>query len=248
MNYTKKLDSYSMLIVSKYLKTKNDFINLICVCKKFKETTEKLRFNPISIKSLKLFPNIQTQYLYNEDDIKIEGIDNYEISYRVNYDQLDYDNNIPEGATIIDDIFFVCDYDIVGNMEFYEIQLIIPITIKELGYACFSNCFLLTSNTLPSSLTSLGNDCFYGCSLLKSINLPSRLISLSSRCFSYCSSLISINIPSTVTSLGDRCFKCCSCLKKINGMENLKIRYKCFYKCDKLKNNPTNSNYHCVIS
>ncbi|KAL7712297.1 Leucine rich repeat containing protein BspA family protein [Entamoeba marina] len=83
----KQLDSYSLLITSKYFKTPQDYINIICVNSKFKETTEKLRFNPIPIESLKLFPKIQTQYLYSENDVKIDGIDNYEIWYKVTYDQ-----------------------------------------------------------------------------------------------------------------------------------------------------------------
>ncbi|KAL7721461.1 Leucine rich repeat containing protein BspA family protein [Entamoeba marina] len=83
----KQLDSYSVLIVSKYLLSSHDYINVICVCKKFQETTEKLRFNPIPIPSLKLFPKIQTQHIYNENDSKIEGIDNYEIWYKITYDQ-----------------------------------------------------------------------------------------------------------------------------------------------------------------
>ncbi|KAL7714060.1 F-box domain-containing protein [Entamoeba marina] len=81
----KKLDSYSLLICSKYFKTNQDFLNVISVCKRFQKTTEKLRFNPIPITSLKLFPNIQTQYLYTEDDIKIQGIDKYELWYEVDY-------------------------------------------------------------------------------------------------------------------------------------------------------------------
>ncbi|KAL7721445.1 Leucine rich repeat containing protein BspA family protein [Entamoeba marina] len=275
MNKTKQLDSYSMLIVSKYLKTKEDFINSICVCNKFKKkkTTEKLRFNPIPITSLKLFPNIQTQYLYNNNDIKIDGIDNYEICYTVTYDQylkfkeenikyhnvvythdnrLDYGDNIPEGATII------------GQSCFYDCLLLeivnLPLSLTSLSDRCFCNCSSLKSITLPSSLlslsdicfcncsslksinlssklTSLGNNCFYGCSSLKLINFSSRLTMLSSGCFLYCISLTSINIPSSIISLGDSCFKCCTSLEEINGMENLKIGYKCFYKCNKLKNN-----------
>ncbi|KAL7717251.1 Leucine rich repeat containing protein BspA family protein [Entamoeba marina] len=80
---SKQLDLYSMLVVSKYFETPQDYINIVCVNSKFKETTKKLRFNPISITSLKLFPKIQTQYLYGENDVKIEGINNYEIWYGV---------------------------------------------------------------------------------------------------------------------------------------------------------------------
>ncbi|KAL7719710.1 Leucine rich repeat containing protein BspA family protein [Entamoeba marina] len=82
------LDSYSLLIVSKYFESKEDFMNVICVNSKFKQTTEKLRYNPISIISLKLFPKIQTQYLYDENDMKIKGITNYEIWYKIDYEKI----------------------------------------------------------------------------------------------------------------------------------------------------------------
>ncbi|KAL7722436.1 F-box domain-containing protein [Entamoeba marina] len=82
-NY-KKLDNKTMIKVFEYFQNSNDFVNVICVNLKFKEITEKLRFNPIPITSLKLFPRIQTQYLYPVKDTKIEGIGNYKIWYEIN--------------------------------------------------------------------------------------------------------------------------------------------------------------------
>ena len=44
MNKQKKqLDSYSLLIVSKYFQYKEDYLNVIQVCKKFEETLDKFR-------------------------------------------------------------------------------------------------------------------------------------------------------------------------------------------------------------
>ncbi|KAL7714416.1 Leucine rich repeat protein bspa family [Entamoeba marina] len=150
----KQLDSYSMLLCSKFLKILNDFINIICVCKKFQETTEKLRFNPISIKSLKLFPKIQTQHLYNEDDIKINGIDKYEIWYKVNYDDyLKCKENIK------------CHNVIYTREDRNRYENEIPNEVTIISSDCFTYCSSLRSINLPSTLKSLGERCFMNCQL-----------------------------------------------------------------------------------
>ncbi|KAL7717255.1 Leucine rich repeat protein [Entamoeba marina] len=224
-NNTKQLDSYSALISSKYFETSQDYINLICVNSKFKETTEKLRFNPIPIKSLKLFPKIQTQYLYSDQDTKIEGIDDYEIWYKVNYDQyLKYKQ---------DNIKF--KYIVYTRKNRFQYGDTIPEQVNILGLKCFSSssvisqnaskikeidiptkfCHSLQSITLPPTLTSLGNYCFCNCFSLKTIILPPTIKSLSGGCFSGCSSLTSINLPSSLTQFGKGCFFKCDQLKKI---------------------------------
>ena len=59
---TKKLDVYSIQIVSQYLKTKEDFLNIIQVKKQFQYVLDRFRINPIPItnETKKLF-----QYLRN---------------------------------------------------------------------------------------------------------------------------------------------------------------------------------------
>ncbi|KAL7714420.1 Leucine rich repeat containing protein BspA family protein [Entamoeba marina] len=239
---SKQLDSYSLLICSKYFETSNDFINIMCVCKKFKETTEKLRFNPIPIKSLKLFPQIQTQYLYSKDDTKIEGIDNYEIWYKINYDEylnnekndmkyhqiiytkknrLNYGDSIPEKVTILGEkCFGAINASIIKDIT-------IPFSIHSLNYKCFYFCTKLTSIDLPSSLTSLSDKCFSNCVSLKCINLSSLIQSLGCGCFNNCTQLTSINIPSSLTDLGNECFKgCTQLLGKINVPDKFFYEYK----------------------
>ena len=76
MNNKKKVDNYSILIVAKYLQTEQDYINLICICKNYKKTLKKFRYNPIPVYSTKLFPYMQTQYLYSKTDKRIEEIVN----------------------------------------------------------------------------------------------------------------------------------------------------------------------------
>ncbi|KAL7717568.1 hypothetical protein QTN25_004968 [Entamoeba marina] len=243
-NNTKKIDSYSILISSKYFKNEQDFINLICVNSKFRETTEKLRYNPIPITSLTLFPKIQTQYLYSEDDEKIE-IDNYEICYEVTYDQylkykqdnikyhnvvythdnmLKYGNEIPEGVNELDN----CCFSFCSNLS----TINLPFLLKSLGNECFCSCTSLKSVILPSKITSLGDSCFEYCTSLTSINVPSSLTFLSNSCFSECLSLKSINLPTTIQSLNNQCFYCCKSLTSINLPSKLtKIGNQCFSYC-----------------
>ncbi|KAL7712164.1 hypothetical protein QTN25_010197 [Entamoeba marina] len=75
----KTLDLLAMVKVSKFLQSTNDFINVIRVCKKFETVTLNLSFNPIPITSLKLFPNIKSQYLYSDNDTIIKSVGKYDV-------------------------------------------------------------------------------------------------------------------------------------------------------------------------
>ena len=55
------------MIIGKYFKSNKDYINIMKVCKKYKELVLMYKFNPIS--DISLFENIQTQHFYNKQDI-----------------------------------------------------------------------------------------------------------------------------------------------------------------------------------
>ncbi|KAL7712162.1 hypothetical protein QTN25_010195 [Entamoeba marina] len=244
---SKKVDSYSMLIVSKYFQTKQDFINTICVCKKFQETTEKLRFNPISITSLKLFPKIQTQYLYLKNDKKIEGINNYEVWYEINYDtylKLKKDgikfhhikytakNKINNGSEIPNEITMLDEKCFKGSYDTREI--IIPSGITSIGNSCFFDCSIKKIQ-LSTNLKKICYNCFNSCHALQSINIPNSVILLGNNCFCNCASLESITIPSSIVALGDTSFCFCSHLTSIKLPTTLtSIGERCFVSCYKL--------------
>ncbi|KAL7717884.1 hypothetical protein QTN25_004588 [Entamoeba marina] len=244
----KQVDSYSILIVSKYFQTTQDFINIMCVCKKFKETTEKLRFNPIPITSIKLFPKIQTQYLYSTKDIKIKGIDNYEIWYFVNFEQylkfkeerikchnINYtrENRIKHG-----NIIPIC-ITMLGTSCFTNCPLMsitLPSSLNSLCDNCFNNCWTLSSINFPTTLTSLGNSCFGGCTSFASITLPDSLQVLEFGCFFGCDSLTTINLPNSLRYIGDLCFKKCTSLTSITIPSTLtSLGEKCFAECYSLQ-------------
>ncbi|KAL7714087.1 Leucine rich repeat protein [Entamoeba marina] len=236
-----------MLIISKYFNTKFDYINVICVNSKFKDTTEKLRFNPIPITSMKLFPNIQTQYLYSEDDTKIEEIENHEIWYIINYDQylkFDQDNIkchhiqytetnrskygdiIPENVTMLkDNCFKNCDC----------ISILLSNNIYSIGNECFSNCTNLKSITFPNGLTEIKYCCCFYCVNLEFINFPTTLKTIGISSFSHCK-IKTLTIPTSVTSIGSHCFYGCHYLQSI-VLPNLLVTINdfCFNHCTSLK-------------
>ena len=49
-----------IITVGKYFKSNKDFINIMKVCKKYKELVLMYKFNPIN--DISLFENIQTQH------------------------------------------------------------------------------------------------------------------------------------------------------------------------------------------
>ena len=73
-----------MMIIGKYFKTNNEYINVMKVNKKYHDLTSMYHFNPIS--DYELFINMETQYLYDKNDIKKEGMYQYVYLYQVDYE------------------------------------------------------------------------------------------------------------------------------------------------------------------
>ncbi|ELP90343.1 hypothetical protein EIN_191330 [Entamoeba invadens IP1] len=243
-----RLSGYHIMIVSKYLKTINDFINLELVCKKFRGNMEKFHFNPITLnsKTLEYFPNIETLHLWNKKD---ENFGNgFMINRRENEDCENKSFLKKKFFRII--VWFNVDFETVDrnksrNIEFKNVTYTqndrkkfgnnIPPIVRSIGDCCFYECGSLGSVNIPSSVTSIGIYCFYGCSSLSSITIPSNVTSIGSQCFSFCSSLRSITIPSSVTSIGDFCFYKCINLTNVTIPSNVRsIGYYCFCKCSNL--------------
>ncbi|BFU26596.1 leucine rich repeat protein bspa family [Entamoeba histolytica] len=140
---------------------------------------ERFHFNPIPLNqySRKLFPNIETFHIYNEEDEIFEDgrIIKYVIWYKVSYsrylkekeemneckniayteeDRNTYGNTIPiEVNSLEDKCFYGCNIQSIN----------IPTSISEIGDYCFEECSSLTPITIPSSITSFGKGCFYNC-------------------------------------------------------------------------------------
>jgi len=94
-------------------------------------------------------------------------------------------------------------------------SITIPNSVTSIGIGAFSDCSGLTSITIPNSVTSIEYSTFFGCSGLTSITIPNSVTSIENSVFSYCSGLTSITIPNSVTSIEGYAFQGCSGLTSI---------------------------------
>ena len=265
-----KVDSYSILIVSKYLQSKQDYINLMLVTKKYRLTTEKLRFNPISISNLNLFPLIQTHYLYDSNDSIIDSKqivkriamfpivyssyrrikDEDDIEYRKViynlYQRRDYRGILFNGITMISEKCFLgCP----------NTTILIPTTVTSLGPHCFSQCEKLQSITIPSSIKIIPKGCFEK-SLCHSVSLEDVYI-IEDNAFNGCSKLRTIQFSDSsryhLLSIGKGCFSFCFSLSSFCIPPSISfLPENCFASCFSLQSitipqNVTSIGKECFI-
>ncbi|ELP93928.1 hypothetical protein EIN_179150 [Entamoeba invadens IP1] len=222
-----KLDSYSLLIVAKYFLYRCDFINVICVCKKFKETLEKFHYNPIPITSQTLFPRIETQYLYSKNDRHIPFVDLFAYDYPLTYTEyLDKQKQIPKpkcykvSLTASELNTFKTlpkEVSIITKNCFENSQFdtfVLPSQVNKIEPSAFRSCLNMTQFTF-SDIKSLPLLCFESCTKLKNFVISSSVTSIGSGCFFNCMSLTSIVIPENVEEIGFQLFGYCEGLKSV---------------------------------
>ncbi len=135
-----------------------------------------------------------------------------------------------------DDLTAIPDYAFKGNSSFYCKNLsgiILPQSIKSIGYSAFNSCENLVDVVLPKTLDSIGKYAFNYCSNLTEIVVPEGVSELYD-CFAYCTSLKNVSLPSSLRKLSST-FSYCSSLEKIvipEGVETLD--YHVFYNCSSL--------------
>ncbi|EDR26405.1 hypothetical protein EDI_226110 [Entamoeba dispar SAW760] len=210
-----KLGYNEIMIVSMYFDDINDFINLEIGVKRFQGNMERFHFNPIPLNeySRKLFTNIETFHIYEEND-KI--FNDGKIFKKIIWYLVSYSTYLKEKEA----------WNECKNIEYTKEDRkkygnTIPSEVKSLGNGCFKQCYELTTINIPTSVSKLGNGCFKYCSSLTSINLPSSITSIGYKCFKYCPSLTSINIPSSITSFGCGCFYGCGCVEELKKNETI---------------------------
>ena len=149
----------------------------------------------------------------------------YEYKYRtkVGYDNTtfppkpiyeEHTKNLTANVTsIVNEAFY--DYH-TGNGSPDLTSVIIPNTVKTIGYKAFYNCTALTSVNFPSTLTSISDYAFYGCTSLSSINIPYGISNIYEGTFEMCTSLNSVNIPNSVTTIDGQAFYGCTSLTSVN--------------------------------
>lgn len=228
-NKRNRLNKYSMLIISKYFDTVDDYTNVEDVDENYNGITDDYHFNPISItdkEQLKTFKNVETYHRYNEK-APDEGIDDElefifndkgeelktiiwrKINVAKSNEYIDFEN-IENGKYIYKCLYYEDEDDI--NLDIIELPDYIN-TLIDRNFEYYK----LSSINIPSNVTSIGDRCFNGCSNLLSIDIPEKVERIGNECFKDCRRLSSITIPISVTSIGDRCFEGCTNLININN-------------------------------
>ncbi|KAL7716708.1 Leucine rich repeat containing protein BspA family protein [Entamoeba marina] len=206
----KTLDKYSLMIVSRFLKTRHDFLNLLSTSKKVETMSENFHYNPVSVTNKNLFPHIETQHLYTKNDKRIPNLYKYVIWFEVSYYQ---SLKEPENVVMKNIVFTRGDFD-----RYYELNknripdpFIVPINITKIGNEAFQSSYVQTI-ILPTTITSLGNGAFGCCDNLRYINIPNSVKLIGTACFYGCENLGDITIPPN-TAVSFRSFAFCKLLR-----------------------------------
>ena len=95
----------------------------------------------------------------------------------------------------------------------------------------YSNCYGLTSITIPNSVTTIGEGAFAYCTGLTSVTIGNSVTAIGYYAFKGCESLTSVTIPSSVTSIGMGAFYCCPDLTSVISLieEPFEINENTFY-------------------
>lgn len=115
-------------------------------------------------------------------------------------------------------------------------SIIIPETVKTIGYRAFENCFALEEVALPSGLESIGDYAFVDCHHLKHINLGNKVNTIGGSAFSECYELQDVSISDHVQVIDSFAFKNCRELTRFiipNGVN--RIGFSAFVACSKLE-------------
>ena len=240
-----KLDLRSIMIVSKYFDSIDDYINLAKTNKDY-NIIDNFKYNPISIRNENekgVFKNIETSHIYEGQSIKpfIKDFMDGKIKTCVIWRQYN-----DEDQKLLDELGKKCIITYNGHNERNNK---IDIICKQ-----FNRCMIGNENfgqweycsekhytkdiskyEIYNGVISISNGCFANCEKLTEIIIPNSVTKIGNKCFENCYNLKEINIPISVIEIGDGCFDSCSNLKEINIPTSVtKIGDKCFHDCENL--------------
>lgn len=241
-----------MMIIGKYLESNKDFINVMKLNKKFKQLVEMYYMNPIS--DISLFPNIQTQHFYKEEDVKNKknNLFQYIYWYDIDYDYLsckEFNEIFKKGFIlknksiktlkneIENGILKIPDRVVNISEKYFDFckeftTLILPNSLKIINYCGFSHSNI-KEVIIPENVEYLGNYCFFNCNMLSKITLNNKLKHIGEACFMN-NNISNINLPNTLIDLLPYTFYHSS-LQNITIPEGIThIGNKCFENCNNL--------------
>ncbi|MDE5745322.1 MAG: leucine-rich repeat domain-containing protein, partial [Paramuribaculum sp.] len=107
---------------------------------------------------------------------------------------------------------------------YYYGKLILPPTIRHIGYCAFFNCHFTGELILPDSLVTIGDRAFHSCSgFTGHLKIPDSVTSIGGTAFDDCFGFTGLTLGKSLTQIGDHVFDSCSGLTgELIFPENLK--------------------------
>ena len=102
----------------------------------------------------------------------------------------------------------------LGSQNHIE-SVVIPSSVKDIGFGAFSYCRSLKSVNLPEGLKNIASETFKECTSLESIVIPDSVEIIGSYAFWGCSSLREIEIPGKCNSIHTYAFEDCENLSRV---------------------------------
>lgn len=242
-----KLDPFNLQVVSFYLKSKRDFLNIIQVNKKYRFLLDRFRINPIKItnETQGLFKYLDTQQLFGKrnkrnsayGDVIYEQIEDEEEVILINVKVIQYNYPITYNSTkkIKKEIkdrgvkFKKISY-IKANTLFTGTTISKEVNV--ISERCFSE-YQLETIEIPTTITEIQDYCFWGCVQLQEIKIPDSVIKIGKHCFGSCSSLTKVELSTNIVELNKSIFSECASLREIILPPYLtRINKNCFCGCD----------------
>ena len=187
------------------------------------------------------------------EETKTDSIDSVLFGYMTNLEYV----LLPKGISSINSIFNGISEN--NYTKFTQLkEVVLPDTLKYIGYdsfhsctslsiidipesvtyieaSAFAYCYGLTNVVLPDNITEIGHRAFFECKNLTEIKLPNNLKKLSSSVFNYCSNLQSIELPHGLEIMEDGVFQYCISLREVTLPNTLvKLGSSVFSNCKNL--------------
>ncbi|EMS12597.1 leucine rich repeat protein, bspa family protein [Entamoeba histolytica HM-3:IMSS] len=237
------VDRHSMLIIGKYFQTRNDYVNVMSVCKKYHDIVDLYHFNPFPLLSQNdraMFISLETQHIYSSNDIIYEDVLQYVIHCEVSYDT--FIGKEPNTQYL--QVKFT-----KNDMKSYGYEIPRDFEVKGIGKDCFKSS-LIRLMTIPNNIHYIEEQAFFCCRYLTSITLSTSIKILSKRCFAECNSLQRIKMNHHLERIEDECFLNCLSLSHMKIPSTLSyIGYHSFCNCKSLNSLKfTNANLILGIS
>jgi hypothetical protein len=159
------------------------------------------------------------QHYSSEDGVLFDKKKRNLIRYPI--DKKDKSYTVPKGVKILKErCFWGCEFEnliLPDGLTKIEVEavhechslksIIIPKSVKFIGFNAFCNCRSLTSVILPTNKTKIDMRAFYNCYEIKSLEIPEGIKSIGSDVFTL-RDLKSVTVPASVTNLDYSAFSC----------------------------------------